>query len=245
MGALKAGSITQKQKEMIATLEAKEKITAKQQITLDDLITKRDAPPELPETAKTYCKDWLKEQLYERRKEISSKPMRKGNLAEDDSIALIGEYINNPLLFKNEEYLENEWMGGTYDTKTEDTVIDAKSSWDFQTFPLFDDKLNVDYEWQVRAYMELTGLSKAKVIYCLVDLPEEMRNDEVRSLMFGGMDEEDARNKVESYHTYGNLPINLRVKSYDVAHDQEKINSVKARVELCRTYIKEVIKAMK
>jgi len=244
MGTLKAGSITAKQAETIKTLQAKEKLTAKQEITLNDLITKRDAPPELPETAKTYCKEWLKEQLYQRRKEISSKYTIRGNMSEDNSIALIGEYIGNPLLYKNESTFENEYIIGTPDVIVGDTVIDAKSSWDFQTFPLFSDKLNVDYEWQVRCYMDLCNKKKAQVIYCLNNLPEELQRDEVRKLVYNGMSENEAIEKVREYHTYDGLPLELRVKSYSVEYDHNKINAVYRRIELCRKYIEAIAKTL-
>jgi hypothetical protein len=242
MGKLKAGSITEIQKKKIAELEGKEKLTAKQQEALDGLKAKRDAKPELPEGAKTYCKMWLKEQLYGRRKETGNKYTERGNISEDDSIALIGRHIGNPLLFKNEETFENDFAIGTPDIIIDDMdmVIDAKSSWDFSTFPLFKDKLTADYEWQLDIYLSLTGKKNGAVIYCLNNLPEKLLEDEIRRAVYNGMDIEEAQEKTRAYHTYDGLPENLRVKSYKVTYDQNRIDSVRRRVSMCREYIEEL-----
>lgn len=242
MGALKAGSITEKQKQAIHILQGKPR-TEKQQIELERLTAKRDAPPELPEGAKTYCKQWLKEQLYGRRKEFSSKYTDRGNISEDESIRLIGEYIGDPTILKNEDPpLSNDFMEGTYDTKTHNTVYDAKSVWDFSTFPLFNDKLDKDYEWQIDLYMELTGMRKGEVVYCLVDLPEELLQSEIKKLTWQGIDQDEAEAKMRDYHSYGDLPLNLRLKAYKVTYDKSRIEAVERRVIMCREYIEELVK---
>ncbi len=246
MGSLKAGSITQKQHEQIKMLEDKEKVTAKQQETLDGLIVKRDAPAELGTGAKSYCEQWLKEQLYNRREEISSKYLTRGNESEDDSIELIGKYIGNPTLLKYDgPPLENTYIIGTPDVIESDIVYDAKSSWSFSTFPLFEDKLDLAYYWQGMAYMDLTGVKKFETVYCLVDLPEELLETEIKKLTWGGMDAEEAEAKMRAFHSYGDLPLNLRVKAFPVEYNHHEVNKIYRRVEICRLYIKELIEGMR
>jgi len=90
-----AGSngLTDKQLETIKTLEDKAwDRTEKQEITLNDLIHKRDNP-ELPEGAKTYCKDWLKGQLFNYKKVLKNKFIDKGNIMEDESIDFICDQL--------------------------------------------------------------------------------------------------------------------------------------------------------
>ena len=81
MGKLK-NALTDKQVEEIKRLESKIYskgiITDIQSDRLLELNLKRDKQPELPETAKSYCQQWLKEQVYGRRKELSSKCIEKG-----------------------------------------------------------------------------------------------------------------------------------------------------------------------
>lgn len=247
MGSLKSGSITQKQHEQIKTLEAKEKITVKQQETLDGLIAKRDAPAELGSGAKTYCKMWLKEQLYNRRKEISNKYLQRGNESEDDSIQLIGRHIGNPLLCKNEQRFSNPYITGVPDVIETKIGYDAKSSYDFSTFPLFVDKLDPAYYWQNICYMDLTGIKEWETVYCLVNLPEDLLQLEIRKLTWGtsGISSEEAEEKMRAFHSYDDLPLNLRVKAFPVEYNFNEVNKIYKRVELCRKYIEELKEGLK
>ena len=111
----------------------------------------------------TYLENWLKEKLYDRRNEFNSKYCDKGNIMEEASVMLISEQLGQPLA-KNEEYKENDFLTGTCDIDTGDTIIDIKNSWNCFTFPLFaDDVPNKDYFLQLQAYMELWGRDKAKL----------------------------------------------------------------------------------
>ena len=81
----------------------------------------------------------------------------KGLIVEDNSIDLIAEVLGYGMLFKNEQYFEDDHLTGTPDIiiPKKDTVIDAKSSWDIFTFPLFDTSVpNMDYWWQGQGIYE-------------------------------------------------------------------------------------------
>ena len=69
----------------------------------------------LGKTGETYCKSWLKEQLYNRKVEFSSKYTEKGNICEDNSLDFVADYLGYGMLIKNEEYKENDYMTGTAD----------------------------------------------------------------------------------------------------------------------------------
>ena len=96
--------------------------TEKQTQRINDLIYKRDNP-ELSETVKSYCEDWLKSQLYNRKLEFTSKYTEKGLIVEDNSIDFISEKLGLGLLFKNEKYYENDYLTGTDDIEIPDLVI--------------------------------------------------------------------------------------------------------------------------
>ncbi len=48
----------------------------------------------LSETCKTYCKDWVTEQIYGRSKDFTSKQTDKGNKTEFDAVELLEGFYN-------------------------------------------------------------------------------------------------------------------------------------------------------
>jgi len=240
-----AGSngLTDKQLETIKTLEDKAwDRTEKQEITLNDLIHKRDNP-ELPEGAKTYCKDWLKGQLFNYKKVLKNKFIDKGNIMEDESIDFICDQLGLGFLLKNEEHFEDDYMQGTPDIILKDLIIDTKNSWDCSTYPFFDETVNPDYYWQLQGYMHLTGRSKAKLIYCLMDTPEHLIYKEARfySMSLGHDDlEESIYEDFERNMTYKNVPDRLKIKVIDIEKNNDDIANIMIRVEMCREFIKQL-----
>jgi hypothetical protein len=237
--------ITDKQKETVKELTAKKeagKITKLQEDELNRLINKRDNP-ELPEGAKTYCEQWVKEQIYERKKDFSSKYTAKGNSVEDDAINLLAEYYDWGLVYKNEKHFSNDFIEGTPDLVLSDLIPDNKASWDCFTFPLFQTKLDNCYWWQMQGYMDLTGKSKAAVIYTLMDAPEDIVDREARSRAYqAGFDEVDMDfyENVKLEMTYSHLPLQLRIKRFDIERNDKAIQQIKDRVVMCREYIKSL-----
>ena len=130
---------------------------------------------ELSKTTITYVDEWIKEQIYGRRKQLDNKYLDKGNDVENESIEYISEHLNIKGINKNEKTFDNEFMVGTPDVITTDTVIDMKNSWDCFTFPLLEKEVpNKDYFYQLQCYMALTGKKKAKLIYTLMNTPEDL-----------------------------------------------------------------------
>ena len=176
----------------------------------------------LSETTKTYLKEWAIEQLYGVRKEIKSKYLDKGNRMEDEAIDKTIEWLDLPFAIKNEETFEDEFFKGTPDVVLDDMIIDTKCSYDCYTFPLFDTSIpNKDYEIQLQIYMHLTGKRKAKVVYLLLNTPDDIA-------------------PWEQKHNYNDKPSNLRFKSFSVDYDPEVIERLKERVLEGRKYISEI-----
>ena len=235
--------LTPNQIDTITQYQSKEKLTVKQTETLNALIYKRDNP-ELPQGAKTYCKMWLKEQLYNRRKEFSNKYTQKGNIMEDNSFDFIAEQLDLGFIMKNEQYFENDFCCGTPDVVMPDLIIDAKNSWSWETFPLFEDEIDKNYFYQAQIYMELTGRKHFKLAYVLSDTPEHFIVREVRNYVYQNGIEEIDTDIYDSFvakMTYPDVSDKLKLKVYDIEYCEMTIEAVKQRVEQCREYISELL----
>ena len=203
---------------------------------------------DLSDTAKSYCKLWLKEQIYNRKNTFSSKYTAKGNEVEDHSIQFIGRVMNLGIVFKNEEYFEDEYKHGTPDILPLDypnLILDAKNSWDWSTFPIYEAELpTTDYSWQGIGYMSLTNRYEYKVAYCLSDTPEYLIEAEARRYCFNnGYDDltGEIYSDFERRMTYSDIPNNLKIKVFDVKFSQEQVDKVHEQVLKCRDYIKSLI----
>ena len=67
----------------------------------------------LSKTTKTYLEEWSKEQIYNRKKEVFSKYIDKGNAVEVESLNFIAKELNYNSLVKNDESFENGFLTGT------------------------------------------------------------------------------------------------------------------------------------
>jgi len=202
----------------------------------------------LSQTAKSYVEEIVLKEKYGIRKEFSSRYTDKGNEVEDLSIALVNEVLNYKFIYKNDEHFNNEWLTGTPDVNTDEVLIDVKSSWDASTFPFFETELpNKDYFYQLQGYMWLTGKTESVLAYCLIDTPLEMVEDEVRRAHWKLhlIDENtELRKEIESKHKFSHIPNNRRVKYWFVQRDEQVIEAIKERVELCREYYNLLMKTI-
>ena len=168
-------------------------------------------------TGETFVKEWLIEKIYGTRKEIHSKYLDKGNNNEGIAIEMAAQQLKEPMLLKNDQWFENDYIHGTPDVLLPDMVIDVKCSWDAFTFPLFETELpNMDYYWQMQAYMWLTGKTESKLVYCLTETDYENPQ-------------------------YIGVPADKLIKVFDVPFDPEAIEKIKTRVEECNEYLKKIV----
>jgi hypothetical protein len=240
-----SGGLTVVQTKKVEALTLKEKRTDKQDAELYGLLEKRNKPEGLSGGAKSYCQDWLSEQLYGRRQFISTKHTKKGILVEDDSIALLGASLFESFT-NNKEQRENEFMTGECDIETPDSIRDVKSPWDFKTFPLFETKAEHDYIMQVQQYLILWDKPVGFVDYCLVNTPDQLIEDEARRIArFEGRDLDEVMAEQYAYHTYDDdMDLALRIKSFRVERDPKLEFRITEKVRLCRVYIAELKKEL-
>ena len=190
---------------------------------------------------KTYVQEWLISELTGKEKRIDSKYLRSGVERESASLIRASKYFGVELK-KNTIQLENDFFTGEFDAKTDDRVIDVKSSWDAFTFPFFESEPDKGYYRQLQIYMDLTGLKKAALVYCLENGTEEM----IESLSWRLAKEEGEEeptiehwDKAEAELNYDHLPENMRIKVFSFERDEELIENMRQAVLDCRKYIKE------
>lgn len=174
----------------------------------------------LSETTKTFVKEWMKQQIYGYKKDITSKEMNKGIIFEDTAIDKAIEWLDLPFAIKNEKRFEDEFFTGEPDLILQDEVIDIKNSWDCFTFPLFEKEIPTDdYFYQVQVYMYLTGKRKARVVYILLETPETYNHPAM---------------------SYDHVDFKYRHKEFSFDYEPEIIEKLKERVINIRNYINEL-----
>lgn len=194
---------------------------------------------ELSETAKSYCKEWLISQFTGKEKKVKSKYLERGHEMENAAIQRVAKYYNCELT-KNENQLENEFFTGTYDTDNSERVIDTKVPFDCFTFPYFVSVVDYDYYGQLQGYMNLTGLKKASLAYCL----ENGSYSQVDRLSWQiakekEKDEPDIEewDEAEKKLSYDHLHDDLRIKVFEFEFDPEYIKKAEERVLMAQKYI--------
>ena len=199
----------------------------------------------LSETAKSYIQDLFKERELGIYKEFSSRYTDKGLEMEDEAIQFASEVLNWEFVVKNEVRFNNEWLTGEPDINTDNLLADIKCSWSGSTFPLFDETLkNKDYYYQLQGYMMLTGHDTSELVYCLMNTPHQIVEDEVRRQHWklNLIDEDlEVRQAVQEMHNFDQIPNNLRVKRFIVQKDEAAQEKIKERVEIAREYYNQLL----
>lgn len=244
-GKIMAGDIglTEAQAKTLWELENKPKArTEIQEATMSALQRKRDNP-ELPLGAKSYCHTWMKEILYGRKKEFTSKYTARGDMSELEALDRIKAYLKLDSCEKNDEFFENEWCCGTPDVK--EPLFDAKCPWTCWTFPLFEKAIpEPDYFYQLQVYMDLLKTpQEAKLAYALVNTPEPLVVAEASSWCKknGEVFRPEIVDEFREYLSYDHLPENLKIKIYTVKRDNAVIEEIHRRVVMCRAYIQTML----
>lgn len=200
----------------------------------------------LSKTAKTeLIKTYIRE-VYDRERDITTRPMTKGIENEDQGIGMLSEYIEKPLI-KNQEQFSNEWICGHPDIITSDMVYDTKLSYDLWTFlPNVTEPLDKSYILQLQGYMWLTGRKSGAVAYVLTDCPTHIIEQEKRWLLnkmnvVSELSPEyvEAAAGLEINLIYPDIPLEQKILIIKVDYDQEVIDKIKTKVAKCRQYLQE------
>lgn len=126
----------------------------------------------------------FREQAYDRRFSFSNKYTEKGLKMEETAITLYS-LVTKKFLTKNTKRIENKYFTGEPDIIGKKETIDIKCSWSLKTFPHPDvDCPETNYEYQGRAYMDLTGSDRHIIAYCLVNAPGNLVVKEKEKLWY-------------------------------------------------------------
>lgn len=188
----------------------------------------------LSETAKALLRElWIKE-VYGREKILATKYTEKGLAVESDSLELASQQLGFKL-FKNKKQLENKLLVGTPDVIMP-RLIDIKSSWDLWTYSEIDEeKAKKTYLWQLMGYLWLTGRKEARLVYCLVNTPDYIVEDELYRLHFKVGEAEAEKHRIN--FVFDDIPAKKRVKQYKIKFDSQSIVALKERLQLAREYL--------
>lgn len=235
------------------------KLTAKMEVDMAELQYKQ-LNPELPEGAKSYVKSWVKEALYKRREQVKSKYISKGHDTEEQGFTSMAVQLKLGMVYKNEDFKENDFMMGTCDLDHEasDTVFDNKSSWSLDQFPMFETEIpSKDYEAQIQGYCHLWKRKRGAVVYTLNDIPIDQLGHLMKPWLSDDEKQEEALNLIYTRKAWDaaksryfpsakevdfiEIPEKDRVKPFYFDYDPEFIADVQERVRLCRKYIQTLI----
>lgn len=138
----------------------------------------------LSATTKTYLKEIFLEEKYGRRKQIFTKYTEKGILQEENGITVYCRATKNHYK-KNEQRIDGQYITGLPDLSDNADImktergVDIKCSWSIFSFPLPNDDLKKDYEWQNQCYMSNIPSAKEWVTaHCLVNAMGHQINSE-------------------------------------------------------------------
>lgn len=171
------------------------------------------------------------------------------------------ERLNNGFITGEPDLYEGETI------RTAIEGWDTKCAWSAFTMPYGGDKLDSGYVWQAQGYMALTGAEKWNVVYCLLNTPTVQIDDMKRRKMYemvltpeSAIFDEGyikACTEIERDHIYDmaffkkenphydlaikdwsyDIPAKDRIMIYNLERDNDKIEQINQRVQLCRKYL--------
>jgi hypothetical protein len=219
---------------------------------LTDPVTK--SAKEAGELSITCQKELIKiynQEVYGRKRDITTKHMDKGIQCEAESINLFS-IVEGVIYFKNQCPLENEWftghpdIGDNEDIRKSTEVNDIKTSWDLDTFmPKLIEEPDKSYIAQLNVYFDLTGAQGGNIVYCLVSAPQNILEQEKRSLLFKmnvateyAPEYIKSANELEKLMIFEDIDYRERVIKIPVARNDELIQKMKDKVPILRAWLK-------
>jgi hypothetical protein len=235
--------LTEVQTRDLNTLIAKEKLTEKQNETMQELIAKRDGPLKLSQGTKSAVESFVKQHVYEYTpNQISNKQTRKGTDNEEVGIEFYNRvfFTNHKKLTEDDDDFEltDEFSTGHPDITChiDKKVIDIKLSYTKDTFPVtVEEAYNSQYVWQVKDYLR-------KMIVKTGD--QSWRNGEVAFILVSTPEEEVPEWEEPSLHYVDHLDDSLRYTIVPIVLSDEDIKHIESRSKAAQLYADEYYKVL-
>jgi hypothetical protein len=216
------------------------------------------AAKEAGELSVTCQKELVKiynQELYGRKKDITTRQMDKGIAVEKAAIKLVAK-LEGKQFYKNTELYDNEWFKGHPDILAiNDEFIteecsDIKCSWELDTFmPKLIESVDKSYEAQLNVYYDLTGTNGGNLYYCLLSAPKHLINME-KEFLFNRMAKNqdgilteqspnylEAVAEMENLMDYEDIDYRERVIKIPVPRNDELIQKMKDKVPILRNWL--------
>lgn len=192
------------------------------------------------------------QEVYGRRRDITTKQMDKGKQVEEEAIQMVS-ILEGKMYYKNDDVLENDYFTGHPDIFSGDNVLnseeisDIKSSWDLDTFcPKLIEEPDRSYVAQLNCYYDLTGAKSGYIFYCLVSAPPNILEAEKRSMLFKmnvateyAPEYIKASKELEKLMIFEDIPIEERVIKIPIQRDDELIQKMKNKVPIMRQWLED------
>jgi len=201
---------------------------------------------ELSETAKRLAHSIIAQSLGAT-KEVTSIYIEKGVVSEQAAI----DYLNSVFktgFKKNNKQFVSDYISGTPDVIDETGIIDIKCSYDIDTHisNIVQEELPKQYYYQLQTYMELSGYTRAEVMYILMPTPEHILQKQARAFEYKYADYEDCLNELlKQNEAILKLPDNFRIKSFSIVHDVNFLEEFFERYEKFCEYYKFIVERLK
>ena len=205
----------------------------------------RSDKSQLSDAVKKYIRGkWLeKEKRF--KPPVTAKQLTKGIVQEENAIKFYGQFIGQDLVKCDDSVeIEDYQFGGTCDIITDDTIMDIKCPWDASGF--MEASLTKQYEWQLRAYMMLYDRPKSELVFCLMDIPDDLFEDEWRRFCWNNgivddssLDAQEQRYELQMmyYYTLNQMySEEERIKVYQVERDQKNEDLLKESLVMAMDY---------
>jgi hypothetical protein len=171
---------------------------------------------------------------------LETLPIMKGLECEDLAIERLSRFIGTKLV-KNMRVYKDEFGEGIPDCLIKGKVgFDTKVSFTYESFPMFEDKLETAYYWQNVRYMMLTGVKEWYTVYSLENHPENVIKKLARQMWYKAGNEgevsESFIKEIRDYYNYDHLHDEQRLRFFKVELKDEDVQKVKKHYELANQY---------
>lgn len=197
------------------------------------------------ELIKIYCQE-----VYGRKKDITTNKMLKGTEGEEDSITLFSR-VEKTFFKKNEEPLENDVFKGHLDVfegeeiRKATSVWDLKTRWELETFmPKLVEEVDTSEYLQLQVYYDLSGAQYGGIANTLIDCPMSILEDEKRRLLFSmnvatdlSPEYLEAAAELEKRLTFPDIDYRERVIKQIVHRDDEVIEKMRVKAPRMREWL--------